>query len=231
VFVAGQTDSADFPGTTGGAQPTFGGGVYDAFVARLNAALTTLLQATYLGGGSIDTSEDRLALAIHPTTGEVFVASATASGDFPGTGGGTQPASGGLYDAFVARLSATLTTLNQATYLGGDGNDGAVAIALNSTAGEVFVSGFTSSIVFPGTTGGAQPAAGGPFDAFVARLTPDLMAQSVITFAGTPGMPNCHGQSVSALAQQYGGLDAAASALGFPSVQALQDAIRTFCEE
>jgi hypothetical protein len=47
-------------------------------------------------------------------------------------------------------------------------------------------------------------------------------------FAGTPGKANCHGQSISALAQQYGGPDAAASALGFPSVQALQNAIRTF---
>jgi len=51
------------------------------------------------------------------------------------------------------------------------------------------------------------------------------------TFAGTPGKPNCHGESVSALARQFGGLDAAAAALGFPSVQALQDAIRKFCKE
>jgi hypothetical protein len=48
-------------------------------------------------------------------------------------------------------------------------------------------------------------------------------------FAGTPGAPNCLGQSVSALAQQFGGLDAAASSLGYPSVQALQTAIRSFC--
>ena len=48
-------------------------------------------------------------------------------------------------------------------------------------------------------------------------------------FPGTPGQANCHGQSVSALAQRYGGLDAAAATLGFPSVQALQDAIKAFC--
>jgi uncharacterized repeat protein (TIGR03803 family) len=48
-------------------------------------------------------------------------------------------------------------------------------------------------------------------------------------FAGQPGKPNCHGKSVSALSNQYGSLDAAASALGFPNVQALQDAIRSFC--
>ena len=48
-------------------------------------------------------------------------------------------------------------------------------------------------------------------------------------FAGTPGFSNCHGQSVAALAQEFGGLKAAAAALGFPSVQALQDAIKAFC--
>jgi N-acetylneuraminic acid mutarotase len=49
------------------------------------------------------------------------------------------------------------------------------------------------------------------------------------TFAGTPGLSNCHGQSVAALAHQYGGINAAAAALGYPSVKALQTAIGTFC--
>jgi len=50
-------------------------------------------------------------------------------------------------------------------------------------------------------------------------------------FAGMPGKPNCFGQSVWALARQYGGLNAAASVLGYPSVRALQKAILEFCEE
>jgi YVTN family beta-propeller protein len=49
------------------------------------------------------------------------------------------------------------------------------------------------------------------------------------TFAGTPGKPNCYGASVSALAGQFGGLNAAAAALGFSSVGALQNAILAFC--
>jgi len=49
--------------------------------------------------------------------------------------------------------------------------------------------------------------------------------------AGTPGRANCHGKSVSALAHQFGGLDAAASALGFSSVEALQEAFDAFCEQ
>jgi hypothetical protein len=49
-------------------------------------------------------------------------------------------------------------------------------------------------------------------------------------FAGTPGKPKCFGKSVLALAGQYGGLNAAAAALGYPSVRALQEAIMVFCE-
>jgi len=48
--------------------------------------------------------------------------------------------------------------------------------------------------------------------------------------AGTPGEANCHGKSISAMTQQFGSTDAAALALGFSSVQALQDAFRLFCE-
>src|SRR5437588_11036014 len=50
-----------------------------------------------------------------------------------------------------------------------------------------------------------------------------------VTFAGTPGKANCPGQSVSALVQQYGGLNNAAGAQGFPSVQALQNATMEYC--
>jgi hypothetical protein len=50
-----------------------------------------------------------------------------------------------------------------------------------------------------------------------------------LVFAGDPGTANCQGQSASALAQQYGSLNAAAAALKFSSVAALQNAIKAFC--
>lgn len=52
-----------------------------------------------------------------------------------------------------------------------------------------------------------------------------------LSYAGTPADANCHGQSVAALAVQYGGLSMAATALGFPSVSLMQLDIRAFCEE
>ena len=56
------------------------------------------------------------------------------------------------------------------------------------------------------------------------------IAVTPFIFAGTPGKPNCHGESVSALARQHGGFERAATSLGFHSVQVLQSAIRTFCQ-
>ena len=53
--------------------------------------------------------------------------------------------------------------------------------------------------------------------------------ESQETFAGKPRANHCRGVSVSALTKQYGSVAAAASALGFPSVRALQNAIRAFC--
>ncbi|MBV8261724.1 MAG: hypothetical protein JO239_12475 [Paraburkholderia sp.] len=53
--------------------------------------------------------------------------------------------------------------------------------------------------------------------------------QPLPRFAGTPGTANCHGVSVSALANKYGGLNSAAAAFGYAKVQGLQDAIRAFC--
>ena len=48
--------------------------------------------------------------------------------------------------------------------------------------------------------------------------------------AGTPGEPNCHGQTISALAHQFGSANAAASSLGFSSVKSLQNGFSLFCE-
>jgi YVTN family beta-propeller protein len=56
-----------------------------------------------------------------------------------------------------------------------------------------------------------------------------LFIQPAPRFAGTPGSSNCYGQSVAALVRQYGGLNAAATALGFSSIMALQNTISAFC--
>ncbi|MEO7762432.1 MAG: hypothetical protein ABIS68_11050 [Casimicrobiaceae bacterium] len=200
VLVAGSTNSTNLPCTTAGAicgngaQTTSGGaGPDDGFVARFNATLTGLLQATYLGGANGDAIT---AMTVHPGSGEVLVAGATYSTNLPCTtaaGGcspGAQPASGGPTDGFVARLNPRLTNLLQLTYLGGAGLEDVSSIAVHPTTGEVLVGGSTTSTNFPCTTAvglcgnGAQTANLGANDGFIVRFDASLTKLLQSTYFG-----------------------------------------------
>jgi hypothetical protein len=56
------------------------------------------------------------------------------------------------------------------------------------------------------------------------------LAGETVPEAGTPGVANCLGKTISALAQEFGNTYSAASSLGFSSVQALQDGFTLFCK-
>jgi hypothetical protein len=75
---------------------------------------------------------------------------------------------------------------------------------------------------------GTDIIAGNPVQTFGMAFS---LSGETVPRAGTPGQANCHGKSVSALAHQFGGLETAASTLGFSSVEALHAGLRTFCEE
>ncbi|MFZ8784287.1 hypothetical protein [Thermocrinis sp.] len=189
IYVAGVTKSKDFPQTAGGAQEWCNkwfiysiSSCYDVFVARLNKDLAQILQTTYLGGSDEDYAT---AIAIHPKTGEVYVAGVTKSKNFPKTTGGAQRSRGGKEDAFVARLNKELTKILQSTYLGGRDSDVATALAIHPTTGDVYVAGRTWSANFPNTSGGAQGKhGGGDYDAFVARLNKELTKILQSTYLG-----------------------------------------------
>ena len=56
------------------------------------------------------------------------------------------------------------------------------------------------------------------------------LAGETVPESGTPGEANCHGKTISALAQEFGSTYSAASSLGFSSVQALQAGFTLFCK-
>jgi hypothetical protein len=58
----------------------------------------------------------------------------------------------------------------------------------------------------------------------------DIGAYEFQDFAGETGQANCFDESVRTLTGQFGSLDAAASALGYSSVRAIQNAISAFCK-
>jgi hypothetical protein len=115
-----------------------------------------IVWATYLGGTD---SESAWGIAVD-TAGNALVAGNTFSMDFDAANNSNQ----GSNDAYVARVSSN-GSLAWATYLGGNGEDCAVHIALDSS-GNVLVAGDTYSSDFPG----ANNASHGGCDAFVAKL-------------------------------------------------------------
>jgi YVTN family beta-propeller protein len=88
--VAGWTTSATGFPQQQPVQPGFGGGAYDAFVAKIDAAGAALLGSSYVGGAGDDFAS---AVAVDPA-GHAYVAGGTHSADFPtrdqiaGAGGG-----------------------------------------------------------------------------------------------------------------------------------------------
>ena len=176
AYVAGYTTSP-FPTTAGAYQTTFGGGYDDAFVTKLNPTGTALVYSTYLGGTSYDTGTG---IAVD-TAGNAYVTGTTGSADFPTTLGAYQTTYGGNGDAFVTKLNPMGTALVYSTYLGGTGNEVGYGIAVD-TAGNAYVTGFTTSTTdFPTTAGAYQTSFGGGDDAFVAKF-----ALSPVRFGVTP---------------------------------------------
>jgi hypothetical protein len=182
VYAAGYTTSTTLPGTSAGAQPTNGGG-FDGFVVGVNSGLTAFLGATYLGG-----SGDEAAYGlIVDAAGDVYVTGATDSSDFPGTTGGAPATLNLKGDAFIAKLNSTLTTIKQATYLGGSGADGGQNIALDAD-GDVYVTGSTTSSDFPHVSGGAQATYSGGEEFFIAKLNPGITTLEQATYFGGSGI-------------------------------------------
>src|SRR5262249_40855438 len=98
VYLTGWTRSPNFP-IPSPLQPTNGGGTYDAWIAKLNAA-GGLVYATYLGGSGEDQG---LGLAVD-ASGNACVTGYTSSVNFP-TVNALQSSLLGITDAFVAKLN------------------------------------------------------------------------------------------------------------------------------
>ena len=138
AYVAGVTNSANFPVTSGVLQPLYDG-AQDAFVTKINAAGNALVDSTYLGGSSFDWANGIQV----DLSGNAYVAGYTSSFDFPALGG-VQARFNGFYDAFISTLNAAGSALTFSTYYGGTGADTANAIALDSGGG-IYAGGQTSS--------------------------------------------------------------------------------------
>lgn len=161
TYVAGYTDSWGFP-TLDAFQPAYGGGEYDAFVLKLDAA-GRLVYATYLGGRD----EDRAYGLAVDASGAAFVTGYTHSPDFP-LRDAFQPDLAGDKDAFVVKLSPDGRHMAWGTLLGGGARDQGRAAAI-APGGDVVVAGSSDSPDFPATAP-PRPVPAGRRDALVVRL-------------------------------------------------------------
>ncbi len=153
VYMTGFTGGGTFP-DVGAAQGNYGGGDSDAYVAKVNAAGSAVVYATFLGGNAGDSGS---AIAVD-AAGNAFVTGSTRSGNFP-TLNAVQASHGlasGDYNcsnnAFATKLNAAGNAILYSTFLGGSGNgtagDQGSGIGVD-TAGNAYIGGITTSTDFP----------------------------------------------------------------------------------
>ena len=175
VYVAGYSQSSNFPVTPGAYQTSPKGSRFlnnDIIVAKLNSAGSQLLYSTYVGSDPVNSNEYANAIALN-ANGEVFVAGGTESQQFPTTPDAIQRTVNDTNsNVVVFKLNSTGSTLLYSTYLGGNDQEFARGLAIDSV-GDVYVTGLTMSTNFPVTPGAFQTfPSGNHFDlgAFVAKI-------------------------------------------------------------
>ncbi len=187
VYVTGSTTSDNvamfsfYDNTCGTvAAPCSNTGLFDGYVARLNAEGNALLYWTYLGGSDVDHS-----LGIDLVGGwKVYVTGRTSSSDFPTTNGAFDTSYNDGVDQFVAVLNMNdlgwpdYIPLVYSTFLGGDGAEDGHNLVLDPASDSVYVNGGTTSDDFP-TTGDAVDSTCGTDgtcnvkDGYLVKLQPD----------------------------------------------------------
>lgn len=150
AYIAGTTNSTDFPTTDNALQRSCGGSCSydDAFVVKLNSSGSALLYSTYLGGSAEDSGTGIALLG-----NAAYVSGFSGSTDFPIIAGAYQSSMQGQGSSFVAQLNATATALTFSTFLGEvDLFDAGGTIAVDAV-GNSYVAGTTLSTTFPQTPG------------------------------------------------------------------------------
>lgn len=191
AFVIGSARQGEWP-LVNALQPVFGGGQYNAVIAKIDAGGSRLLFSTYLGGnGSVGND-----VALDAEGNPIMIGNAQSG--FPTTPGAFQTfPNGGGNGAFVAKLKASGDALIYSTYLGGSSGAGASAVAVDGE-GNAFITGSVSNNGFPVTPGAFQttlPPAPGilfPNVCYLSKLNTAGTALLYSTLLGGAGYNNCN---------------------------------------
>ena len=163
LFVAGRTDSADFPTTSAAVQDYFARGASvlggDGFVSRFEGVGGALGYSTFLGGTMSDPLEDLVVLP----NGQALVVGTSTSPDYPTTCQLSPQFGGGFFDGSVTTLTPNGQALTLSSFFGGSGNDSLGGISSSSSGDSVVVVGTSSSLDLP-IVNAVQPTLHGTSD-------------------------------------------------------------------
>lgn len=181
AYVAGATYSSDFPVTGGAFDTSYGarnGYEGDAFVAKLDNTGSNLFYSTFFGG----VGADKVNSVAIDSTGNAYLTGWTTYPGIPTTSGAFDTSFNGVYDAFVAKLDSTGSSLLYSTLLGSytppggalpeaDWDEG-LDIAIDGS-GNVFVAGMSRNPNFPTTPGAFDTSnSDGKMEGFLLKLSP-----------------------------------------------------------
>lgn len=173
----------------------------------------TISFSTYFGG-----SGDVASAIALDQQGNIYIAGWTESFTLP-VQGALQAKNAGGVDAFVAKLDPTGSHLLYCTYLGGNAQDEALGIAVDS-GGYAYVTGWTNSANFPVTGQVLLSQSGGGRDAFVAKLDSSGGRLIYSTFLGGGGQDTGAGIAVDASGNAY--ITGSTTSTNFPTYHAFQ---------
>jgi hypothetical protein len=210
AWIAGYTESSDFPVTAGAAQRRFGGGDSDGFIARVGSD-GQLLYASYIGGSG---SEQAIDLAIEPQAGSVHVIGMTQSRNLPGVKN-RATAKPGKQDGFVAELDPANPSISRALYLAGSDDDRPTSIVRQSD-GHILVVGYTLSKDFP-VKAPYQAKHQGKNSAFMVRVNAASYEVRSSTFFGGSGQDSAYGAALGPTGDVY--LFGMTTSRDFPTTQ------------
>ncbi|MGA2593527.1 MAG: SBBP repeat-containing protein [Bryobacteraceae bacterium] len=158
VYVTGMTNDPHFPQITGGAaQPTYGGGVSDAFAVELNAAgQFPPIYGTYIGGLGSGILPERGAGIGVDLEGYAYVAGTTQCINFPTTNAIAGARNGGPAVLMKGAVSGSNTTWSPTSLAGSFDQTTALAFDLNGTlyAGTSAVSVTAGGGIYKSSDGG-----------------------------------------------------------------------------
>jgi hypothetical protein len=170
AYVAGYTDSVDFPAIGSSlAPPPTANQTSIAFVSKLDQSGTGVFYSTYFGGSTQDVATG-VAVDIN---GQAYVVGATSDADFPVTNNAFQTTyeSTATSNAYLAKLSSDGQSLLYSSYLGGGASDVGMGLAVDANQ-NAYLTGSATSSDFPITSAKAFQAtlnsANG--NAFLARI-------------------------------------------------------------